>query len=432
MNFLQLQSLALNAQLPTNPVGTAVSGESLQPIEIKDFYELLNTENSALKNAFDLLAGIENGTQPVLADTENTIHEVVMGTENSTHEMLERYQRVLNVFGPISGQSGLTQNTGIDLQAKTDNLPYGGKSLPPLVGQPGTVPEVADRATQLIFRSEPNLTATPQNTQAVMPHDSAMPLLPDNQPQVSEGDIPLQNRVLQETDFVKDKGFDDGLEYLSIEPEADSVFIKHANDKVLAQSRPQMEAMPLSSYSAATVSTAYADANTGLITPQPLLQASKFDLSPQIGIEGGSRSLPLTDAGYEVSFAKTINWMADKGVQNARLMVNPPELGAIDIQLEVVENDLKLNVVTHSAMARDSLEGAVPRLREMFVSGEMNLVQVDISQRDTGNPQMQDQPYAESTEQHEHTDSKESTVNEQESISTTSQAHYDGLVDAYA
>ena len=89
--------------------------------------------------------------------------------------------------------------------------------------------------------------------------------------------------------------------------------------------------------------------------------------------------LNVNEDDFEEPLARRIMLMAGRGHERLRLSLNPPELGSLDIKLELKDGDVKLNLITHTAAARDALDAALPRLREMISNSGMNLVDAQVS-----------------------------------------------------
>jgi flagellar hook-length control protein FliK len=88
-----------------------------------------------------------------------------------------------------------------------------------------------------------------------------------------------------------------------------------------------------------------------------------------------------------VSFAVDNNW------SSAKLQVNPPQLGPIDLQIAVQGNHAQVMMSTHSAVTREALESSMPKLKEMLGSQGFTQVSVDISQRSFQDRSAFNQPY---------------------------------------
>jgi flagellar hook-length control protein FliK len=86
-------------------------------------------------------------------------------------------------------------------------------------------------------------------------------------------------------------------------------------------------------------------------------------------------------ADFAPGLADRISWMVDNGVNGAKLLVNPPQLGPIELRIAVQGDHALISMITHSAVARDALESSSPLLREMLNAHGFGQVSVDISQR---------------------------------------------------
>ncbi len=84
---------------------------------------------------------------------------------------------------------------------------------------------------------------------------------------------------------------------------------------------------------------------------------------------------------FSQGLSDRVSWMVNSGVNNAKLQVNPPQLGPIELSISVQGNQAQVSMTTHSAVTRDALEASSPQLREMLGAQGFGQVSVDISQR---------------------------------------------------
>lgn len=71
--------------------------------------------------------------------------------------------------------------------------------------------------------------------------------------------------------------------------------------------------------------------------------------------------------------------MADKGLQSATLRLQPEHLGPMEIRISVSEDGAtKVLFSAHHGQTRDALEGAIPRLRELFAEQGLSLAQANV------------------------------------------------------
>jgi flagellar hook-length control protein FliK len=79
--------------------------------------------------------------------------------------------------------------------------------------------------------------------------------------------------------------------------------------------------------------------------------------------------------------ADRVSLMMDGNLSTAKLQVNPPALGPIEVRIALQAGHAQVWLSSHSAVTRDALESSAPRLREMLGAQGFAQVSVDISQR---------------------------------------------------
>ncbi|HMA00516.1 MAG TPA: flagellar hook-length control protein FliK [Steroidobacteraceae bacterium] len=89
----------------------------------------------------------------------------------------------------------------------------------------------------------------------------------------------------------------------------------------------------------------------------------------------------VDSADFPQGLSDRVSWMVDNGVNGAKLQVNPPQLGPIELRISVQGDHAQVWMTTHSAVARDALESSSPKLRDMLNAQGFGQVSVDISQR---------------------------------------------------
>ena len=89
----------------------------------------------------------------------------------------------------------------------------------------------------------------------------------------------------------------------------------------------------------------------------------------------------VDSADFSQGLSDRVSWMVDNGLNGAKLQVNPPQLGPIELRIAVQGDHAQVWMTTHSAVARDALDASSPKLREMLNNQGFSQVSVDISQR---------------------------------------------------
>ena len=90
--------------------------------------------------------------------------------------------------------------------------------------------------------------------------------------------------------------------------------------------------------------------------------------------------------GWDQAIGQRVVWMANGAEQSASLTLNPPELGPLQVVLNVSNSQANATFVAPHAEVRQALEAAMPRLREMLGEVGIQLDQASVSQ---GAPQQQ-------------------------------------------
>jgi len=83
--------------------------------------------------------------------------------------------------------------------------------------------------------------------------------------------------------------------------------------------------------------------------------------------------VPLHHARFAEGFAQQVTLMASDGVQHARISINPPELGPVELRIVVRHDEATVQLASQHGAVRDALEEALPRLREQFEQAGMRL-----------------------------------------------------------
>ncbi len=113
--------------------------------------------------------------------------------------------------------------------------------------------------------------------------------------------------------------------------------------------------------------------------------------SVERSLPGWTLSTPLHQAqqwGDEIG--QRIRWMVGNQVHAAELRINPPQLGPIEVRVSVQNDQMNISFLSQHALVRDTLEDAIPRLRDLLNQQGFTSVNVDVSQRQTQEDQGHD------------------------------------------
>lgn len=96
-------------------------------------------------------------------------------------------------------------------------------------------------------------------------------------------------------------------------------------------------------------------------------------------IETTSIPSPLRDPQWNTDFAQKIVWLASNQKQAAELTLTPPNMGSIEVSLRIDNDQATATFVSSNADVRESIETALPRLREMLAGVGISLGQTNVS-----------------------------------------------------
>lgn len=111
-----------------------------------------------------------------------------------------------------------------------------------------------------------------------------------------------------------------------------------------------------------------------------LLPGADIDRSPAAKFaELTTLASPLGDPKWGAEVAGRVNVMLKNGLSEANLQLTPPELGRLEIKISTEGNQAKVLFLVHDAAARQALEQAMPRLRDMLDQSGLQLVHAQVA-----------------------------------------------------
>ncbi len=95
---------------------------------------------------------------------------------------------------------------------------------------------------------------------------------------------------------------------------------------------------------------------------------------------------PLSHPGWSKDLGEHIMWMNNKDISAAEIKLNPAHLGPISIRIDVSQdNQTSILFTAQHAETKEALESSIPKLKEMLLGQQLNLVNVNISQNSSSN-----------------------------------------------
>nr|WP_255490806.1 flagellar hook-length control protein FliK [Spartinivicinus marinus] len=115
-------------------------------------------------------------------------------------------------------------------------------------------------------------------------------------------------------------------------------------------------------------------------------------------------------------FSDRVVWLVQQGVKTAHIQLDPPDLGMVEVRVQVTQDQANVQFTSHHASVRESIEAQLVRLREMFAQQGIDLVNVDVSSQQFAESNRQSGFQADATEEmdeEQDTTTAEANVGEQ-------------------
>jgi flagellar hook-length control protein FliK len=100
---------------------------------------------------------------------------------------------------------------------------------------------------------------------------------------------------------------------------------------------------------------------------------------------------PVRDPAWSADFSQKVVWLTANDQKSAQLTLNPPQMGPIEISLNINKDTASAYFISPNAEVREAIETALPRLREMLAGVGIELGQTNVgaqsSQQEPGNPE---------------------------------------------
>ncbi|MBL4782112.1 MAG: flagellar hook-length control protein FliK [Porticoccaceae bacterium] len=111
---------------------------------------------------------------------------------------------------------------------------------------------------------------------------------------------------------------------------------------------------------------------------EPAKYSATQETSPQRSF---TLQTPVGQPGWDAELGNRIRWMVGQNNSGVELRLNPPELGSIEVKLITEGERTSVTFISSNPAAREALEAALPRLREMFAESGMDLANADVADR---------------------------------------------------
>ncbi|MCC5857864.1 MAG: flagellar hook-length control protein FliK [Ectothiorhodospiraceae bacterium] len=119
---------------------------------------------------------------------------------------------------------------------------------------------------------------------------------------------------------------------------------------------------------------------TGLTGLQSYAQTAEMLETPgRPGLPSYTVHTAMDKPGWGQAVGERVMVMARQGVQQARIQLNPRELGPLEVNISVREDKTAITFTAQHAVTREALESELPRLRQLLQDNGHQDVDVDVS-----------------------------------------------------
>lgn len=143
-------------------------------------------------------------------------------------------------------------------------------------------------------------------------------------------------------------------------------------------------------------------------------------------------TVPVQNPQWGHQVGDRVQWMIGHNLQQADIHLNPPELGALKVHIQVHGDQASVSFSSPHAMVRHALDDAIPRLREMMhetglTLGDVNVSGQALAQHQSRDPQTQ-QGHAAHASSSDHGNEPQAIV----ASSPLRRLHANSMLDVYA
>jgi flagellar hook-length control protein FliK len=156
--------------------------------------------------------------------------------------------------------------------------------------------------------------------------------------------------------------------------------IKTASAAILA-ARTEAEAGKLAADAAAKGADPAALASAQTELPAAPRGEAATPATPSIHAQSAQPSridAPVGSRHWDGEFANRLAWMVTRNEQRAELILNPPQLGRVEVSLSLNGDQASAIFTSANSGVREAIEGALPRLREVLLDAGINLGQTQV------------------------------------------------------
>jgi flagellar hook-length control protein FliK len=127
------------------------------------------------------------------------------------------------------------------------------------------------------------------------------------------------------------------------------------------------------------------DLSSSAKEPAALVAVSQRVAARPVSVQQGSAQFSMPGQAkpgqpqWQTAVAERVAIMATQRITSAEIQLDPPELGQLQVRVTLNQDQASVSFASQHAVVREALDQTAHRLRDMFDSEGLNLVDVDVS-----------------------------------------------------
>lgn len=89
--------------------------------------------------------------------------------------------------------------------------------------------------------------------------------------------------------------------------------------------------------------------------------------------------LAMNQGGWSEAVVDKVMWLSSQNLKSAEIQLDPAELGRLEVRVDMSKDQTQITFASPHAGVRETLEGQMQRLRDLFTQQGMNLQDVNVS-----------------------------------------------------
>lgn len=126
----------------------------------------------------------------------------------------------------------------------------------------------------------------------------------------------------------------------------------------------------------AAIHTNLTSKSTQVLQAKPSTEANAMAEKPSTHFKV---DVPPSSPQWSEQIARRISIMSSEQIQSARIQLDPPELGLLEIKIKVQQDQVNVSFASGHQVVRDALENQAPRLKELMEQQGVDLTDVNVS-----------------------------------------------------